>query len=300
MPNRALLEIVATTSTGQYLPPARTVSDKDPLLHQHASVLDLQGTAWDPLSKYFATQSSDRSCRLYQLAHSNQDGASGGSGGGRLTVKSCNVIKSFVVTPDDGPAQGGIGETCAGGEDPHPQQRVAAAHSLVSKDVTALSSGNASDVQVSGAEDVHCTVNPGVTAADTAVTSTDEADGTCAGVVAVPVAGDDGEAILTAKAETLPNSTHGTGNADANGIDGTDRGRGDNNSAIRSDNARVKVKPVQRKNLFVDETVTSFFRRLSWSPDGAFLITPTAQNWDAATGKTQFCTYLFARGQFVK
>lgn len=67
-----------------------------------------------------------------------------------------------------------------------------------------------------------------------------------------------------------------------------------------TDNTRDKVKPVQRKNLFVDETVTSFFRRLCWSPDGAFLITPTAQHWDAATKKTQFCTYLFTRGQFVK
>lgn len=276
------------------------MSETDPVSHQHTTVLHLQGTAWDPLSKYFATQSSDRSCRLYQLGHSNQDGASGGSGGGRLTVKSCNVIKSFVVTPDDGPGQGGIGETCAGGEDSHSRQGVAAAHSLVSSEVTALSSGNASDVRVSGPEDAPCTVNRGVTAAGTALTSTDEADGTCAGVVAVTVAGDDGEAILSAKAETLPNATHWTGNADANGVDGTDRERGDNNSAFRADNARVKVKPVQRKNLFVDETVTSFFRRLSWSPDGAFLITPTAQNWDAATGKTQFCTYLFARGQFVK
>lgn len=265
-------------------------------------MLNLQGTAWDPLSKYFATQSSDRSCRLYQLAHSNQDGASGGSGAGRLTVKSCNVIKSFVVTPDDGPGQGGIGETCTGGEDPHPQQGDAAAHSPVSRDVAALSSGNASDVRVPGAEDVPCTVSPRarVTAAGTALTSTDEADETCADVVAVPVVDGDGEAILTAKGETLPNAGHGTGSADANGVDGADRERGDKNSAIRADNAKVKVKPVQRKNLFVDETVTSFFRRLSWSPDGAFLITPTAQNWDAATGKTQFCTYLFARGQFVK
>ncbi|CAN0182978.1 unnamed protein product, partial [Ectocarpus sp. 12 AP-2014] len=66
------------------------------------------------------------------------------------------------------------------------------------------------------------------------------------------------------------------------------------------DSTKDKAKPVQRKNLFVDETVTSFFRRLSWSPDGAFLITPTAQHWDAATRQTQFCTHLFTRGQFAK
>ncbi|CAN0138022.1 unnamed protein product, partial [Ectocarpus fasciculatus] len=107
-----------------------------------------QGTAWDPQSKYMATQSSDRSCRVYQITQDG-GGGSGSSGAGRVAVKCCNVIKS-------------------GGGD-------------------------------KGNED-----------------------------------------------------------ACATGVDST----------------KDKTKPVQRKNLFVDETVTSFFRRLSWSPDGAFLITP--------------------------
>lgn len=81
-----------------------------------------------------------------------------------------------------------------------------------------------------------------------------------------------------------------------------ERGRGVNDivGTPDVDSLKAKAKPVQRKNLFVDETVASFFRRLSWSPDGAFLITPTSQNWDAAARKTQFCTYIFARGQFVR
>lgn len=210
------------------------------------------------------------------------------------------MIKSFVVSPDDGPGESGVGESCAGGEGPHSQQDIAAAHSLASREVAALSSGNASDVRVSGVKEISCTVNPEPIEAATALTSADETDGTCAEVLAAPLVGGDGEAIVTAEAGTLPNATHGAGNAEANGDEGNDRGRGGNNSAFRADSAKVKIKPVQRKNIFVDETVTSFFRRLSWSPDGAFLITPCAQNWDAATGKTQFCTYLFARGQFVK
>ena len=95
--------------------------------------------------------------------------------------------------------------------------------------------------------------------------------------------------------------------ATASGAQGQGNGEGrkacgGNEGACSTDteNTKDKVKPAQRKNLFVDETVTSFFRRLCWSPDGAFLITPTAQHWDAATKKTQFCTYLFTRGQFVK
>ncbi|CAN0588722.1 unnamed protein product, partial [Ectocarpus sp. 12 AP-2014] len=101
-----------------------------------------QGTAWDPQSKYMATQSSDRSCRVYQISQDG-GGGSGSSGAGRVAVKCCNVINGGG---DKGPS-GGNEDACA------------------------------------------------------------------------------------------------------TGVDST----------------KDKAKPVQRKNLFVDETVTSFFRRLSWS-----------------------------------
>lgn len=88
--------------------------------------------------------------------------------------------------------------------------------------------------------------------------------------------------------------------AHGSGVRGKDCGGSEVASSTDTESTKDKAKPAQRRNLFMDETVTSFFRRLCWSPDGAFLITPTAQHWDAATNKTQFCTYLFTRGQFVK
>lgn len=97
-------------------------------------------------------------------------------------------------------------------------------------------------------------------------------------------------------------ATAAVGGVQNNGVGGKGCGGNDGACPTDIDNSKDKAKPAQRKPslFFVDETVTSFFRRLSWSPDGAFLITPTAQHWDAATQKTQFCTYLFTRGQFAK
>jgi len=68
---------------------------------------------------------------------------------------------------------------------------------------------------------------------------------------------------------------------------------------------------VKKHHLFADEsTVESFFRRLSWTTDGAFLVTP-ASLWHnmteestpapaSATDGPSFATYLFARHQFDK
>lgn len=215
----------------------------------------LQGTAWDPLSKYMATQSSDRSCRVYQLAQSNQDGGSGTSGLGRLTIKCCNVIKSCIITPDDGGA----------GTEASRVQRVSPSQDAPEGEGTVA-------------------IGQATTRAPTTSAQTESAGSK---VASVALTGDNSEA---------------NGAEDDAGAELEGKGcRGDEHaSATDADSAKDKSKPVQRKNLFVDETVTSFFRRLSWSPDGAFLITPAAQNWDASTRKTQFCTYLFTRGQFVK
>jgi len=58
---------------------------------------------------------------------------------------------------------------------------------------------------------------------------------------------------------------------------------------------------IKKYNLFADEsTVESFFRRLSWTTDGAFLVTPTAL-WDTGDeNKASFATYLWGRHRFDK
>lgn len=213
-----------------------------------------QGTAWDPLSKYMATQSSDRSCRVYNIIQDG--GSSGSSGAGRLAVKCCNVIKSCLIAPDD-----------ASGQAPRVQE------------------GSTDSAERSAAVDSE-------TGAATTLAGTEGDGGTRTGARGVVGVG-------TPAVKGLAGPASGV---QAQGIGVGGKGCGGNEGACSTDidNTKDKAKPVQRKNLFVDETVTSFFRRLCWSPDGAFLITPTAQHWDATTKKTQFCTYLFTRGQFVK
>lgn len=215
-------------------------------LSRHTSLLLSQGTAWDPLSKYMATQSSDRSCRVY---HITQDGSNGSSGAGRLAVKCCNVIKSCVIAPDD-------------------------------------ASGETSRVERSAA--VGSETGAATTLAEAERDGGSRTEATEAAGVGTP-------AVRGALADMASGAQ-----ARGNGVSGKGCGGNEGTCSTDMESTKDKAKPVQRKNLFVDETVTSFFRRLCWSPDGAFLITPTAQHWDAATKKTQFCTYLFTRGQFVK
>ncbi|GMI53306.1 hypothetical protein TeGR_g11435 [Tetraparma gracilis] len=57
---------------------------------------------------------------------------------------------------------------------------------------------------------------------------------------------------------------------------------------------------VERHNLYVDETMQSFFRRLAWTPDGAFLVTPAGLYQEEEAAKPQFATYVFARHAFDK
>jgi chromatin assembly factor 1 subunit B len=55
---------------------------------------------------------------------------------------------------------------------------------------------------------------------------------------------------------------------------------------------------VVRQRLFVDEAnCESFFRRLTWTTDGAYLITPAAL-WHSDRSAPSFATFLFARHKF--
>ncbi|GAB4818954.1 hypothetical protein N2152v2_006000 [Parachlorella kessleri] len=50
--------------------------------------------------------------------------------------------------------------------------------------------------------------------------------------------------------------------------------------------------------LFLDECIPSFFRRLSWSPDGSFLVVPAAQHKASATSRTVNTAYVYARDKW--
>lgn len=56
---------------------------------------------------------------------------------------------------------------------------------------------------------------------------------------------------------------------------------------------------VDRHPLFHDESVSSFFRRLSWSPDGSFLVVPTGIFRCSQTSKDVNTAYVYARGRWA-
>lgn len=207
-----------------------------------------------------ATQSSDRSCRVYQIT---QDGGIASSGAGRPAVKCCNVIKSCVIASDDGSSG------------------------------SSTTVGNVQEC-TSVADEKSCAVDSD---ASGAARNPSETEGVANHT---KLTNNDGKVFAGGVPNIGAGGALAAGNTQGKGVVEERCRTNEDASAIDGGSTKDKTKPVQRKSLFVDETVTSFFRRLSWSPDGAFLITPTAQHWDAATRKTQFCTYLFVRGQFVK
>lgn len=77
------------------------------------------------------------------------------------------------------------------------------------------------------------------------------------------------------------------------------------NEALSSVNANGVAS--KKRYLYADEsTVESFFRRLSWTADGAFLVTPASLWHKTALGTNEeeasptFATYLFARHEYEK
>jgi chromatin assembly factor 1 subunit B len=58
------------------------------------------------------------------------------------------------------------------------------------------------------------------------------------------------------------------------------------------------AKP-ERHPLFQDEAVPSFFRRLAWSPDGAFLAAPAGLHRAPGSPKEVHTAYIYARGRWA-
>ena len=86
---------------------------------------------------------------------------------------------------------------------------------------------------------------------------------------------------------------------------GATENNNNNNNNTPSESGGQVTKP-QRSYLYADEsTLESFFRRLSWTADGAYLVTPAAlyhsddsNNGGKEKESPSFATYLFARHKF--
>jgi len=58
---------------------------------------------------------------------------------------------------------------------------------------------------------------------------------------------------------------------------------------------KPKEKIQKAHSMYLDENMGTFFRRLAWTPDGAFLITPTGIYQKERGGRQSFATYVYAR-----
>lgn len=65
----------------------------------------------------------------------------------------------------------------------------------------------------------------------------------------------------------------------------------------RADAPAKPAKP-SKHYLFHDENLPSFFRRLSWSPDGSFLAVPAGMFKAAHDSRAVNTTYIFRRGSW--
>ena len=62
--------------------------------------------------------------------------------------------------------------------------------------------------------------------------------------------------------------------------------------------APSKPGAAARHNLYVDETMQSFFRRLTWTPDGSYLLTPAGIFQEDKDAKQQYVCYAYGRHEF--
>mmetsp|Transcript_8250 Transcript_8250/g.15537 ORF Transcript_8250/g.15537 Transcript_8250/m.15537 type:complete len:612 (+) Transcript_8250:87-1922(+) len=77
-------------------------------------------------------------------------------------------------------------------------------------------------------------------------------------------------------------------------------GGDDNDTGNEVETQEKNSNSIKKRHLYADEsTVESFFRRLSWTTDGSFLMTPAAV-WHGNDAGPSFATLLFARHQFEK
>ena len=68
-----------------------------------------------------------------------------------------------------------------------------------------------------------------------------------------------------------------------------------------SDNQGTSDSLIIKHHLFADESVESFFRRLDWTPDGAFLVVPSGlwpHGSSTKISELSFSTFLFARHKY--
>jgi chromatin assembly factor 1 subunit B len=267
----------------------------------------VQGVAFDPLSVYLASQGSDRSVRVWQRKGLKPRGSSSLSITGTGTGTGTGTIVSGGSGGSGNSSDGGTKKKVLGDQD----KNVEPPSNMVGENGHGNGTGNgtgnvhALDVerQLGNKFDVG---KAKVLKYRNENTSTNTHSST---------------STITTAEEQEEKETNSNSNANDNDNDNINASVNTNTNTNTNTNANANTN-VKKRHLFADESsVESFFRRLAWTADGAFLVTPaslwhkhsptpTESNSEAdststttsstSSSETSFATYLFARHQFDK
>lgn len=59
-------------------------------------------------------------------------------------------------------------------------------------------------------------------------------------------------------------------------------------------------RTLHHKRLYHDETLVTFFRRLTFSPDGSLLLTPAGLNFRNIQSERDHCVYVYTRASLLR
>lgn len=209
------------------------------------------GVAWDPLNQFIATQSSDRSCRIYTSGQNPKREIFGPIQKG----KWANVKCKRVLRTRSGPHISSRSKRRSTGAKPNSKP----------SDEASADSENNKAIEVNDS----CTPKDPDTPADPRTPTDPGTPKTSSMQAAEAASNDEVEASVDKKSDkkssdTKPSSPSQTSAASQNHV------------------------------MFMDETVPNFFRRLCFSPDGEYLLTPTGcfRSLEADSSVQQVCKIL--------
>lgn len=233
----------------------------------------VQGVSWDPLNQFFCTQSADRSLLLYDIKESINALNANQSISANSTVASNSKNRNSQM-------HNMIPIKFAKFSDIRKRTRVALADEI-----------NQENAQIS---DSTVDVNAGKTNKLAVDTPTKPKGGI--------------ENFLTKKSSVLPSSIVDNNNdKEANPANNIPNNVAEKevilkpedkiDNCIEDSSNKSKIKtvdpnPIKLQRIFIDEQLTSFFRRCTFSPDGALIITP------CGLYQKQNSVYLYLRSSF--
>ena len=237
-------------------------------IKEHAGYV--QGVAWDPLNQFIATQSSDRTCRIYSSAQNSRGEIFGSQHAGKWTPVKCRkTIKQRTACQIPQPAS----RSKTRKEKEADAAKADAAKADAAKADAAKVDASKTQTEAAKADSTESNSNTdknGKTKAGSAPTSTKEDDAEAASANAEKPSTSEKQSGSSAKEDIPTNSaTTAAANSKDNQKSGNSAGGNTNPSSPRSPDTSLSHV------MFMDETVPNFFRRLCFSPDGEFLFTPT-------------------------